>query len=149
MVFNTEIRKYLVEKCQRISEQVNGVITHIANNKSVQVVNLFNAICRKLNKKPRNIEECCKLQDFINKNFSKLKQQLLDQIKSMNEYYVIMDQLLVFQTNNQTRWKVLEFVPDLDSICKKTQMIIENQKNLFKSEQFTEQDQLVKNVDNI
>lgn len=96
VVVNTEIRKHLVEKCQRISEQINQVIQYIANNKSVQVVNLFNAICRKLGRKPKNIEECCKLQDFITKNYDKLKQNLLDQIKAMNEYYTIMDQLLVF-----------------------------------------------------
>lgn len=96
MVVNTEVRKHLVEKCIRISEQINRVIEHVANGKAAQVVQLYNAISRKLNKKPKNIEECCKLSDFIGKNFAKLKANLLDQIKSMNEYYGVLDLLLVF-----------------------------------------------------
>lgn len=43
----------------------------------------------------------------------------------------------------------MEFVTDLDAICKKSQMLIDNQKNIFKSEQFTEQDHLVKTTDSI
>lgn len=113
------------------------------------VTNLYVALCRRLSRKPRNIEECCQLTEFIEQRVEKYNVELQQNIKVMNEYYQLMDDLLVLQQNQQMqqRWKIIEYPQELQKVVQKTLLMIENQRNIFKVEQTSEQEQLVKNTE--
>ncbi|CAL6082691.1 Dynein_heavy chain [Hexamita inflata] len=151
LVKNEEIRKYLNNKCLRLAEGIQKIITLIATKKAQMVTSLFNAICKKLNKKPKNIEECCKQTEFIQTKLEKLYSDINGNIRTMNEYYQLLDDLLVLQQNSQMqmRWKIVEYPAELKKIAAKSELVIENQRNIFKTEQTSEQDQLLKNTDTI
>lgn len=40
------------------------------------VTNLYVALCRRLSRKPRNIEECCQLTEFIEQRVEKYNVEL-------------------------------------------------------------------------
>lgn len=59
VVKNEAIRQNLSQKATRLAEGIQNIITQIATKKAQMVTNLYVALCRRLSRKPRNIEECC------------------------------------------------------------------------------------------
>lgn len=95
MVKNEAIRQNLSQKSTRLAEGIQNIITQIATKKAQMVTNLYVALCRRLSRKPRNIEECCQLTEFIEQRVEKYNVELQQNIRVMNEYYQLMDDLLV------------------------------------------------------
>lgn len=58
------------------------------------------------------------MTEFIEQRVEKYNVELQQNIKVMNEYYQLMDDLLVLQQNQQMqqRWKIVEYPQELQKV---------------------------------
>lgn len=126
LVKTYQLKNTLINKCEQLAQAVAKVVTEIAMQKSVLISQLYYAINRKLTAKNKSIEEVNKMEIFIKGKLDPLVAVIKQNIQTMNEYYLIGEELFQTQNNSQSqqKWKTSAFPKDIVKQVEKSLKII-------------------------
>ncbi|KAH0569467.1 Dynein heavy chain [Spironucleus salmonicida] len=149
LVKNQALRNYLSQKLQTQAELIQQIIIEIASKKAVMIGTVFNNLNRKLNHKSKSIEEVIKIEEFLKNKLDSVLTTMKGNISIMNQYYSILDELLLQQPAQviAQRFKTAGYPRDINILYKETSTIIESDKVKFRDQQNHEQLTLVKEID--
>lgn len=144
-----QLRNQLINKCEMLGQAVQKTVAEIAQAKSTFIQQLFFAINRKLTAKSKNIEEVCVMENFIKNRVDSFVEIMRQNIKTMNDYYAILEELFSIQNNAQVaqRWKTIAFPKDIATQVEKSLKIIQEDKLKYKDEQQDQQNTQAKNIE--
>ncbi|ESU37863.1 Dynein heavy chain [Giardia duodenalis] len=150
VVRNGNVRNFLSNKCLRLAELTQEIISEIAGKKSNMISQTYFAINKKINRKNKNIEEVSVTEEFIKGKIDGIISSMKANIGIMLDYYSILDDLFVGQTNQvvQQRYKTMSYPLEIRNLVTKTMEVLSLDREKFKDEQNQQQQSLEKSLEN-
>ncbi|TNJ27740.1 IAD-4 Dynein heavy chain [Giardia muris] len=150
VVRNAGVRNFLANKCARLAELTQEIVSDIAGKKATMISQMYFAIHKRLSRKNKNIEEVSATEEFVKTKVDGLINGMKANIGVMLEYYSILDDLFVTQTNQviQQRYKTMSYPLDIRNLVGKTMETLTLDREKFRDEQAQQQQSLEKTLEN-